>query len=47
MVAIRIVSRHGTTSVDKFSLVEERRIEDTLLEPLSHFIAGTSQVTPS
>ena len=41
---IYLHSRHNTTSVDKLSETEERRIQEILLDTLLQFIAGTEQV---
>ena len=36
--------RHGTTSVDRLSVQEERKVQEVLLDSLEQFIAGKADV---
>jgi len=43
-VPILLAPRNGTTSVDQFSEVDERRIQEVLISPLEKFICGGEKV---
>ena len=43
-VPLLLAPRHGTTSVDHLSEMEEDRVNSILLRPLEEFICGTEDV---
>jgi len=43
-VPLLLAPRHGTTSVDRLSVQEERKVQEVLLDSLEQFIAGKADV---